>query len=74
MRTRRILAAAGIVAIAAVGGGCATVEPWERGILADPAMSLNDLPCHRFERNFEVYREGAIGGNGGKSGGGCGCT
>jgi hypothetical protein len=30
--------------------------------------------CERFERNVEVYREGAAGANGGKSGGGCGCT
>ena len=27
-----------------------------------------------FDRNVEVYREGAAGANGGKSGGGCGCT
>ncbi len=54
--------------------GCATVAPWERDALALPAMELDDAPCIRFERNAEVYREGAVGANGGKSGGGCGCS
>ena len=54
--------------------GCATVQPWERDYLALPEMAMDDVACHRFERNSEVYREGAIGANGGKSGGGCGCT
>ncbi len=54
--------------------GCATVQPWERGTVSSEAMKLDDCRTHRFERNIEVYREGAIGGNGGKSGGGCGCS
>jgi len=54
--------------------GCATVAPWERDVLALPAMELDDALCQRFERNAEVYREGAVGANGGKSGGGCGCS
>lgn len=65
-----------LVAGLAVGvmSGCATVQPWERDYLALPEMAMDDAACHRFERNSEVYREGAIGANGGKSGGGCGCT
>ena len=54
--------------------GCATVEPWQRGQLASEAMANEVSVCHRFEHNNEVYREGAVGANGGKSGGGCGCT
>lgn len=54
--------------------GCASVEPWQKGDLATDPMQVEDDRCHRFERNIEVYREGAAGGNGGKSGGGCGCT
>ncbi len=54
--------------------GCASVQPWEKQTLADQAMAVADIPCHRFERNAEVYREGAVGANGGKSGGGCGCS
>ncbi len=60
--------------IAVLAGGCATVEPWQKGDLAAPPMQVEDDSCHRFERNIEVYREGAVGANGGKSGGGCGCT
>ncbi len=56
------------------GSGCASVEPWQKGALAAPPMQVEDDGCHRFERNIEVYREGAVGANGGKSGGGCGCT
>ena len=54
--------------------GCATVEPWQRGQLANEAMAAEVSVCHRLEHNHEVYREGAVGANGGKSGGGCGCT
>ena len=54
--------------------GCAKVKPWEKENLSLEPMQLSDCPLHRFERNQEVYREGAAGGNGGKSGGGCGCS
>ena len=37
-------------------------------------MDLSDCGIHRFERNVEAYREGAVGATGGKSGGGCGCS
>lgn len=54
--------------------GCAPVKPWQKENLALEPMQVKDCPIHRFERNAEVYREGAVGGNGGKSGGGCGCS
>ncbi len=63
-----------ILAAALFAAGCASVEPWQKGGLASPPMQVEDDSCHRFERNIEVYREGAVGANGGKSGGGCGCT
>ena len=53
---------------------CATVKPYQKEKLALAPMQIKDCPLHRFERNQEVYREGAVGGNGGKSGGGCGCS
>jgi len=55
-------------------GSCVHVKPYQKEALALEPMQLNDCPIHRFERNLEVYREGATGGNGGKSGGGCGCS
>ena len=54
--------------------GCAKVKPYEKELHALEPMQLKDCPLHSFERNQEVYREGAAGGNGGKSGGGCGCS
>ena len=54
--------------------GCTKVKPYEKELHALEPMQLKDCPLHRFERNQEVYREGAAGGNGGKSGGGCGCS
>ena len=53
---------------------CSQVQPWQKEILSMDPMRFDDCPIHRFERNVEVYREGAAGGNGGKSGGGCGCS
>lgn len=54
--------------------GCSVVQPWQKEKLSLNPMQANDCPLHRFERNAESYREGAVGGNGGKSGGGCGCS
>ncbi len=54
--------------------GCTSVQPWEKENLSLESMDLNDCSTHRFERNVEAYREGAVGATGGKSGGGCGCS
>lgn len=53
---------------------CATVKEYEKIRLNDPDMALSDAKSKKFETNFQVYREGASGANGGKSGGGCGCN
>lgn len=66
--------AAGLGLVAWTCTGCASVEPWQKETLALAPMAVESDTCHRFERNMEVYREGAVGGNGGKSGGGCGCS
>lgn len=73
-RRPRGAAAAIAVLLSAALGGCATVQPWQREHLSLAPMQPDGSPCARFERNVEVYREGAVGANGGKSGGGCGCT
>jgi hypothetical protein len=75
MITGRRLGGATLVALLGVlATGCATVRPWEREYLALEPMQPDGSRCDHFERNLEVYREGAVGANGGKSGGGCGCT
>lgn len=75
LRTPKILGALILMGVClGAASGCGSVRPWERDTLALEPMALDDRACQRFERNSEVYREGAIGANGGKSGGGCGCS
>jgi hypothetical protein len=53
---------------------CTVVREYEKVNLNDPDMKLSARAIERFETNFQVYREGASGANGGKTGGGCGCN
>lgn len=53
---------------------CTTVKEYKKVYLNDPDMKLSAHQNERFESNFQVYREGASGANGGKTGGGCGCN
>lgn len=53
---------------------CVTVKPYQMVNINDPDMILVDRKSKKFETSFQVYREGASGANGGKSGGGCGCN
>ena len=53
---------------------CVAVKPYEKVNINDPDMQLTDRKSKKFETSFQVYREGASGANGGKSGGGCGCN
>lgn len=69
--TKRVLI---ILAVVALFSSCAPVKEYERVNLNDPDMVLASKKFERFETNFQVYREGASGANGGKSGGGCGCN
>ncbi len=53
---------------------CVAVKEYEKVYINDPDMALVDRKSKKFETAFHVYREGASGANGGKSGGGCGCN
>jgi len=53
---------------------CTAVKPYEQVKINDPDMKLQALKVKKFVTAFQVYREGASGANGGKSGGGCGCN
>ncbi len=55
-------------------GSCTAVKPYQKQFLNDPDMALVPYPSKKFENNAQVYREGASGANGGKTGGGCGCN
>ena len=54
--------------------GCAPVQPWERGRLAQPQMSLQgDTLLSAMDDHVYTSKEAASGGVG-PSGGGCGCN
>ncbi|WP_425075482.1 DUF4266 domain-containing protein [Psychroserpens sp. S379A] len=53
---------------------CVAVKEYEKVNLNDPDMLLADKKSDRNISTFHSYREAASGGNGGKTGGGCGCN
>lgn len=53
---------------------CLTVKSYQKMYVNDSDMKLAPKKLQLFETNFETYREGASGANGGKVGGGCGCN
>lgn len=53
---------------------CMTVKAYQKMYLNDAEMELAAKKIEMFETNYETYREGASGANGGKVGGGCGCN
>jgi len=62
-----ILSAIGIIS-------CTTVKEYQKNKLNDGEMILGNRKVEKTEMNFQSYREGASGANGGKTGGGCGCN
>jgi hypothetical protein len=69
----RLLFLSAIAVLALVTGACATVQPWERGRLADPQMKFDDdAALAAYLAHWLEAREGAAGGSG-VQGGGCGC-
>ena len=54
--------------------GCANVQPWQRGKLADYTMRADRDPLYdMFMEHVYFSREAASGGRG-VGGGGCGCN
>jgi Domain of unknown function (DUF4266) len=51
---------------------CVKVAPYERGMLAHPTMTSDDL-SNGLDNHVRAVSEGAAGGLGG-GGGGCGCN
>ena len=61
-------------ALAAAFAGCTTVQPWERGNLADFTMQPDRDPlAAAMSEHVYFSREGSNGGRG-VGGGGCGCN
>ena len=63
-----------VLAICSLMGGCADVQPWERGNLAKPEMALNPDPSHTALRTHKFLSREAASGGGDAEGGGCGCN
>lgn len=53
---------------------CTVVKEYEKISLNDPDMELGSRSSERYTTTFHSYREAAVGGNSGKTGGGCGCN
>jgi len=70
MKTKLIIMCLAFISLSS----CVAVKEYEKVNINDPDMVLVDRKDKKFETSFQVYREGASGANGGKSGGGCGCN
>ena len=53
---------------------CAPVKGYQKVYLNDEEMMLSNRKIEIYESNFQSYREGAVGGNNGNAGSGCGCN
>jgi len=53
---------------------CVQVKEYQKMYVNDRDMDVTNKASEQFETNMEVFREGAAGANGGKSGGGCACN
>lgn len=76
MFKHRILLVSGTLSVLATLGGCSItpVQPWEKGLLAQPTMTFEaDALDQRFVQHIYASKEAATGGAG-VGGGGCGCN
>lgn len=63
-----------IAGLGSIFSGCDTVEPWEKGALAQYSMLADRDPLDTSMADHVYYtREAAMGGSG-VGGGGCGCN
>ncbi len=63
-----------VAIITSVLNSCTAVKEYQKNKLNDAEMILSARKIEKTELNFQSYREGASGANGGKTGGGCGCN
>lgn len=53
---------------------CTVLKEYDKVNINDSDMTLQDKKCDRNVITMHSYREAAVGANGGKTGGGCGCN
>lgn len=61
-----------LTSVALLATGCVKVAPYERGMLAHPTMTTDEIAIG-LDSHVRAVSEGAAGGLGG-GGGGCGCN
>jgi hypothetical protein len=73
---RRRLALLALVAAVTTLGGCGSigVKPWQRDLLARPAMAMNAYPLDAAIDDHLYFSKEASSGGRGFGGGGCGCN
>lgn len=67
----------GVIAVGLGGlglGGCTTVQPWERGTLADAVMNPDRDPLRTAMTEHILFSREASTGGRGVGGSGCGCN
>ena len=74
VRMQRVLLIALALGCSVAAGGCISIQPWERGRLANPDMQFGGAEAlESAEAHATDVREGSSGGFD-ASGGGCGCN
>jgi hypothetical protein len=63
-----------LLALAALGAGCANVQPWQRGTLTDYTMRGDRDPLGVGNNEHMWFSREAASGGRGVGGGGCGCN
>lgn len=63
-----------VLAISLTVCSCMNVKEYQKNKINDSDMALSSRKSQKNELNFQNYREGSAGANGGKTGGGCGCN
>jgi hypothetical protein len=63
-----------LLAAVAAFSGCSSVEPWERGFLADEMMRVDRDPLSLANAEHLWFSREAVSGGQGIGGGGCGCN
>ncbi|WP_052180697.1 DUF4266 domain-containing protein [Alistipes sp. ZOR0009] len=74
MRRKKSIGLGVVLLLVLLLPSCATVKEYQKMYLNDSEMELSARRVQLLESNFLMYREGASGANGGKTGGGCGCN
>jgi Domain of unknown function (DUF4266) len=74
MKNRNLIAGCVVVLAGLSTMSCVHVKEYQKSRINDSEMTLSNRQVEKNELNFQSYREGSSGANGGKTGGGCGCN